>query len=180
MSQAGIISTSAGPVPPAVPTSFVTDSGAAVPVANVLNVLGNDTTANDFDGITTTGAGNTVTVLLTNRITATVTTTDATLTTIGSFLLGATPGVFTFWGAFSGFIPASNAGGSYFCNASARTDGATATEIGNDIDTLFEDVAMVSSDVFFTVSGNSVVFQVQGIAATTINWRILFEYTVVT
>lgn len=55
MSQAGIISTTAGPVPPAVPTTFVTDSGNAVPALNILNVLGGV-------GSTTSGAGSTITI----------------------------------------------------------------------------------------------------------------------
>jgi hypothetical protein len=44
-----------GPVPPAVPTSFQTDSGVAIPVANILNIFGGE-------GIDTSGAGNTVTI----------------------------------------------------------------------------------------------------------------------
>lgn len=55
MSQAGDISSVIGPVPPEVPTSFVEDVGSAVPVANILNILGGV-------GIDTSGAGNTVTI----------------------------------------------------------------------------------------------------------------------
>jgi hypothetical protein len=49
-----------GPIPPSVPTSFVTNSGTAVPVANVLNILGTTVAAGaiPFQFI---GSGNTVT-----------------------------------------------------------------------------------------------------------------------
>jgi len=59
MSQAGIINTSTGPVPPSVPTQFTTDAGVAVPVANNLNVFGGT-------GATTAGAGSTITITVKN------------------------------------------------------------------------------------------------------------------
>jgi len=46
---------------PEIPTSFVTDSGTAVPVANTLNIFGGT-------DITTSGAGNTVTISFTGAI----------------------------------------------------------------------------------------------------------------
>jgi hypothetical protein len=51
--------TTAGSLPPVVATSYVTDSGIAIPAANILNVIGGD-------GIQTSGAGNTLTINVVN------------------------------------------------------------------------------------------------------------------
>lgn len=52
---------STGPIPPNIPTSFVTNAGTAVPAANILNVLATSVAAGAIPA-RTTGAGNTVTV----------------------------------------------------------------------------------------------------------------------
>jgi hypothetical protein len=90
MSQAGKLNSASGPVPPSVPTSFVTDAGIAVPIANVLNDFGSGS-------ITTTGAGNTVTTQLTGLTNhsvlvgaGTTTITKLAVGTDGQVLIGAT------------------------------------------------------------------------------------------
>lgn len=61
MSQAGIIQIfNGGSIPATVATEYVTDSGSAVPAANILNVVGGA-------GISTSGAGNTVTITTTQN-----------------------------------------------------------------------------------------------------------------
>ena len=54
MSQSGALNLNTN-IPGSVSESFVTNSGTAIPVANVINILGSG-------GITTSGSGNTVTV----------------------------------------------------------------------------------------------------------------------
>lgn len=55
MSQSGALNVSASGLPVTVPTSFQTNAGVAVPVMNILNILG-------AGGATTSGLGNTVTI----------------------------------------------------------------------------------------------------------------------
>lgn len=179
MSQAGILSTSAGPVPPEVPTSFVTDNGTAIPVANVLNVLGRDVNTNNDNGIQTTAdpnGGDNLYVELTNRNTGTVTTTDATPTTLMSVSLGATPGVFIAEGNLLGYNTTDLAGGAYTFTGAAVTTGAAATEISVEEKDVFEQAAMAAADFDISVSGNNIVVTVTGIAGKTINWSGYFLY----
>lgn len=168
--------TTAGSLPPIVPTTFHTEDGDAVPAANIINFLTDDTIDNFDVGITNEGSGNTVTHLLTNRTTSTVTTADDTLTTLITFSLGATPGSFYLFGNCQAFDSVTPAGATYSFSGGYRTDGVTASELGVEYHDQFEDVAFETADVFLSVSGNNVLLQVQGVAATSINWNGIIEY----
>ena len=170
------VSVAPPPIPPTVPTSFTTDSGIAIPAANNLNIITSDTVANNDNGITDTGSGSTVTIFATNRQTGTVTTTDATLTTIITFSMGATPATFYIYGNIQAFNASTPSSGAYSFSGGYRTDGATATELGVEFHDEFEDVVLVSSDVFLNTSGNNVLLQVQGVAGLSLNWNALVEY----
>lgn len=55
MSQGGILNSVGGPIAPTIPTSFVEDSGTAIPSSNTLHIVGGT-------GVTTRGSGNTVVI----------------------------------------------------------------------------------------------------------------------
>lgn len=165
----------AGALPPSVATSFVTDSGTATPAANILNILTNDTTANNDNGITDIGSGNTVTIELTNRLQGTVTTVGASTQTIVSFNLGITPASYVFQFNLTGFDAVTPTGTAYWFMAGARTDGASATMLGT-VEDFAEDVALLASDVDMTAAGNIVSLTVLGEAGKTLNWSAVGTY----
>lgn len=176
MSQAGDLSAISGPVPPTVPTSFVTDSGTAIPAANILNDLGGFTSINDADGIRTIGSGNTVTTQLTNRLGGSGTTVGATTADLVTFALGATPAVFFFSFETAVFNAATPAGAGYATYTTVITDGATATLIDDTDSIVHESPALITTIAEIVVSGNNAIFRVTGVAGLTINWVTVGSY----
>lgn len=176
MSQAGILNTSAGPVPPTVPTQFTADSGTAIPAANNLNVFGIDSPLNNDNGISTVGAGDTLQVVLNNRVTGAIATANATPTTVFAFNLGATPGVYIFEGNLVAFNSTDTAGAGYTFSSAFRTDGVTATEIATEFKDVMEEAAMATADFSIAGVGNTMTLTATGIAGKTINWNALINY----
>lgn len=180
MSQAGIISTTSGPVPPTVATSYPTDiNSPAIPAANVLNVLGSDVSTNNQNGIQTDGSSgsNTLTVQLTNRITATATTTDGvTGVQLYSFALGATPGTYLFTQKVVGFNTTLNEGAVYSGFRGVRTSGAAGVLINANQIIVGEEGSFALTEVVNSVSVNNAVLTVTGIAGSTIHWYVLTDY----
>ena len=183
MSQAGIISTSSGPVPPTDATSYVTDSGTAIPSANVLNVNGATSNVNNNNGIETvanpTGSNNLV-IELTNRIVAIATTTDGvTPVVVYTFPLGAVPGTYLFFTRLVAYDLTASLGAGYSSFRCVRTSGAAATLIGADGSFIEEEGDMTNVNAVNSVSGNNQVLTVTGITGRTIDWRVLVEYVFV-
>lgn len=158
---------------PSVPTSFVSDSGTAVPVANVLNVLGTN-------GVTTAASGNTLTVSGANRKEGTVTTIGAVTSNVISIPLGTTPGVYTFDITASGFDSAGPLGVGYTLVGAVRTTGAAAVLIpGQVLDEFEESAAIDAATIDLAVSGNNALITATGVAGLTINWKATALYTFV-
>ena len=184
MSQAGIISTSSGPVPPTVPTSFVTQNGTAVPAANVLIVNGADSTENTANGIISkggvvgTGTSNEVDIVITNRLQGVVTTTNNTPTPMITFPLTVI-GTYAIEVRVAAFNTTSTIGAGYSLFGSARYNGATATLCGNVDRIVNEEGAMNSATSTFSVSGANVLINAVGYGAETINWAAVGLYTFV-
>lgn len=179
MSQIIKNSGSSGPVPPTVATQYTEDTGTAIPAANNLNIFANDTTANNPNGITTTGSGSTVTILLTNRAYGTATTVDATSTEIITMDAGATPGTYTLDVKIAGFTAAgvgAPLGVGYTITAAVRTDGATTTLIQNQQADQFEEGALTPGLGNVTVAANDIIISATGVAGYTINWVAELNY----
>lgn len=172
-------------LPVTVATQYTADDATtAVPAANNLNVFGFTpaTPLIDTDGVSTTATGSTLRVVLTNRFGGAVTTTDATPDTSLTLALGATPGVYTFDVQIAGYDTTDLQGLGYAIFGTVRTTGAAASLVGTPDKIVNEEnapVNLAACDANLTVSGNSAVVTLTGIAAKTINWRVLATFVFV-
>lgn len=169
------------PVPPTVPTSFVTDAGTAIPAANVLNDITNLQTGNFVNGIRTTGSGNTVTTVLTNRITGSTTTSDGAgqTKTFATFSLGSTPGTYVFDVNIVAFNVTDSLGAGYKVFLTRRTTGLADVGIGPDSFVEKEEGAMSGVVVTVLTSSNNFQIEVTGLAGKVIDWNAVATYVFV-
>lgn len=173
--------TTAGNLPPQVPTSFTADSGVATPVANNLDVIGGTVTTNDPDGIATLGAGDTLTIQLTNRLAGTATSAlgvDADIITFG-----LTEGfVYRFEFRVAGRSTAGafvGEGVGYSVFATARRTGGVAVIIGTPFTDVDEDTNLAGSTISIVASGTNIILRANGIGGETIDYSAVGTYVVV-
>jgi len=172
------VGVSSGALPPVVPIQVTTDSGIAVPAGGNLNILADDTTANDADGITTSGAGSTVTVLLTNRLQGAAPTVGAGTADVITF----TPtvvGTYSLEYRTAAFNTTSVLGAGYSFFGAVRYDGINSTICDAFDEIVNEEGAMSSVDLAVVVSGADIILRATGYAAQTINWSSVGMYTFV-
>ncbi len=174
-------SLTSGPVPPAVPTSFVTDiNSPSVPIANIENVFGGSVTTNNTNGVQTDGSSgsNTITVELTNRMTGSGTTVGAGTADIITF----TPtviGTYSIEFRSAAYNTTSSLGAGYSYFGAIRFDGVNSTtcDTFDQIDN--EEGTMSNSELDVVVSGANVILRAIGYAGQTINWSSVGLYTFV-
>ena len=164
-------------------TQLTTDDGVVTPAGGNVNLLADDTTANNVNGITVDGnTANTATILLTNRLQGTGTSTNASNADLITLDLGGSAAVYRFEFLVAGRSTAGAATGqgvSYFLTGAVRTDGATATIISTPFQDVDEDAALIGGAAAIVASGNNLILRLVGILGETISYNSVGSYVVV-
>lgn len=170
-----------GALPPAVPTSFVTDDGTAIPLANVLNVNGVDSRENNANGLLTRAnpdLSDNLEVVITNRLQGTVTTSDATSTPLITFTPSVV-GSYTIESRICAYNTTDALGAGYSLFGTARFDGVNSNLCGSADRIVNEETGMGNCTATFTVSGANILINAVGLAGKTVNWSAVSLYTFV-
>ena len=181
MSQAGTYGDGGSPVLPDVETLTGDSGGAVGPTAGNIDIFGVDSGVNNVEGITTVGTpgSSLLEVTLTNRVTGTLTTTDASLQTLLTFPLGGTAGTYLFDYRIVGYNTTDSISTTIQSFNAVRTTGAAASQLSAVPSILLEEGAMEDVIITATVTGNNAIIRVNGLAGKTINWLVLATYTFV-
>jgi hypothetical protein len=143
--------------------------GAISPTAGNINVVGSGE-------LEVAGAGSTLTISNNNYINATLTTTNATPTTIFTLPLGSTAAAYSIDVDFVCRNVTDGGGAAYNIFGLVTTNGTTATEVGQEGYISLESSTLKVAEATLTVSGNNAVLVVYGVTAKTVNWRVVGFY----
>ena len=172
-----------GGLPPDVPTSFVADTGTAIPAAHVLNVKGSSTTTSNDNGIDTIAnpnSSNNLYVRLTNRLEGSATSTNGATANIVTFALqSGSAAVYRFSFDVSGRDTVSGDGVGYSVDATFRTDGSAATVISAPYVDDDEDASLIAASITMIASSNNAILQATGVATKTIVYKAVGTYVVI-
>jgi len=182
MSQFFIGAQPSGPLPPNIPTSFVTDNGTAIPSSNTLNVNGGETSIDNDNGIMVIAnpdLSNNLEILLTNRLQGIATSVNGSVEDLITFNLGSASASYRFEFEIAGRDTSTNDCIGYTMFGSAKTDGSTSIIIASPFIDNDEDSALISASLNLVSSGNDVIVQVTGVLGQTINYKGVGTYVVV-
>lgn len=139
--------------------------GPVYPLSGIVDVVGSG-------NITTSGSGNSIVITDPSNIEHTVTTTNATPTTIFAVALGSVPAT---WAVNVDIICLNttvNDGAGFNVFGLMVTNGTTATEVQSEVGINLQGSTLMTTGITLSAVGNSVELQVIGVAATTIKWSM--------
>lgn len=171
---------STGPVPPTVPTSFQTDSGTAIPAANIINVV---TPGGGTQGVATSGAGNTITITVNpTDYSGTVTTSDGAGQTqvLNVNIPIPNNSSMSLRVNVVGFDSSSSLGCGGEILATVKNISGVGSLCGASDSTINTDNGLVGISFSVIVSGSNAQVQVKGKATHTIDWKGLIDIVSVT
>lgn len=186
MSQIYKTITSGGPIPPEIPTSFVTDNGTAIPDLNILNVKGLDDIQNNENGIFTRAnpnLSNNLEIVLSNRIMVSATTIGATTEIVNVYIPPASSSQ-TFIVRIVGYDSTNNESSNGVLMGGSNVSGAGAVVVVGTNDAFDESSpgvipppGMTATDWDVVTDGAALQISFTGVLDRTIVWVALFEYT---
>lgn len=175
--------TSAGPIPPIIPTSFEAQNngiaaGAATPAANIIHFNVTSSTDNNTNGLQASAAGSTVLHQLTNRFFGSVSSTGAeTGKVIMSFTPPLTAGIYKLLIQVVGYDAANFTGATYQLEGTVNADGLGGlATLGSPIRDMDGDAAFNVTQVTVDTAGGTITVTADGLAGRTIKWTGLTTF----
>jgi hypothetical protein len=160
-----------GSIDPTLVTSFITNDGTAIPQNNILNVLG----GTGIETYADPDLSDNLYIKVQNSFTDQAQTIGAVTENIRVIPLPIV-GTYTIEVRVAAFEPTEPAGAGFSINGVVRSDGVTATLVGDSDGFAHKDAAINSCNALIVVSGNTAIVQVVGVAGLTIEWGAFTVY----